>query len=116
MPRSFTYPSDGGCAEWAGFPDIGVGGPQRPVLCPFGVSCQSFYDTAPVVGRCKLGFRQYSFHHTHLVLTRRIVNDLDTLGLFRTCYFPSPLSELQSLPIKVSPADMSYSSKLIHSS
>lgn len=30
------------------FPDIGVED-QHPVLCPFGVSCQSFYDTARVV-------------------------------------------------------------------
>lgn len=116
MPRSFTYPSDGGCAEWAGFPDIGVGGPQHPVLCPFGVPCQSFYDTAPVVSRCKLGFRQYSFHHTHLALTRRTANDFDALGLFRTCYCSPLLSESQSLPIEVSSAGMSYSSKLIHSS
>jgi hypothetical protein len=62
----------------------------------------------PVVNRCKLGFRQYSFRHARLTLTLHAANDFGDLGLFRTCYFPPLLSEFQSLLTKVSSAGMSH--------
>lgn len=86
----------------------GFGEPPRNVLIPSEMPRQSFCDTAPVVGRCKLGFRQYSFHHARLALILRTANDFGELGLFRTCYFPPLLSELQSLLTEVGPAGMSH--------
>jgi hypothetical protein len=69
---------------------------------------QPFCDTAPMIGRCKLGFRQYSFRHARLALTLRAANDFGDLGLFRTCYCPPLLSKFQPLLAEVGSADMSH--------
>ena len=45
------------------------------------VSRQPFCDTTCGIGRCKLGFKQYSFRRTHLALTLRTTNGFGDLGL-----------------------------------
>jgi len=42
-----------------------------------------------------LGFRQFSFRHPRLALTRPEYDGFDRLGLFPTCYGPPPVSRLQ---------------------
>ena len=43
----------------------------------------------------KLEFRQFSFHHAHLVLIHSLLCDCPAANLFPTCYGPVFLSEFQ---------------------
>ena len=113
-PRSFTYPSIQRMrrTSWQTGP-LNVGGPvrgeyKRRALRPSDVPRQPFYGTTRGVGRCKLGFRQYSFRHARLALTRRATNGFDALGLFRTCCCPPPLSRSQPFLAEVSPVDTGH--------
>jgi hypothetical protein len=45
------------------------------------ISRQPFCDITSGVGRCKLGFKQYSLRHTHLALTLHATNGFDASGL-----------------------------------
>jgi hypothetical protein len=84
------------------------GGTQHPFLRLSGVSRQPFCHTARVIRRCKLGFRQYSFHPTRLALIPDAYMASACPDLFCTCYFPPLLSELQPLLAKVSAVGMIY--------
>ena len=85
----FPFSPDRGCSVQAG----GVSAPEkatpstawRVIRFRHGSSCINW----------KLEFRQFSFHHAHLVLIHSLLCDCPAANLFPTCYGPVFLSEFQ---------------------
>jgi hypothetical protein len=108
--RSLAPPYRGGAREAGRLAARAAraGGTKHPFLPLSGVSRQPCCDTASVISRCKLGFRQYRFHPTRLALIPDAYMASARPDLFCTCYFPPLLSEFQPLLAKVSAVGMIY--------